>query len=441
MKQRTSSDFGRRCGVSRLWRAIVAVIFTSVAAATGFAQQVDAVAVRHPVITDEEMEHLIQALDLNEFQMAVVEGIVGTMRQWQREMDAEYRSRLKADSEFQKKVQARIERAKKAGDLHGRGWLPDEAAVRNEFTEWYDGLLAAARQKSQNVLDEIGAILDDRQRPAWEEFLRDWRRARTLAPGAAFAAERVDLKALVMEDVDLADDVRLSLTPLLSEYARTIDPLLTRRNELLREEHVLRRRPPSPEFEELAVRLRAGEISIEEYSTAWKALADAELAAELERMAARYAIHESIRDATLAFHDAILRRLPGDRVESAQAAFEMAAYPDIRRPLPADAVLEHALQLDDLSSDQRSAVEHVRSIQWSLARRQIDVQLMRLRDEEERAWKDRRLGQEDSTIIMRRDDLLRQRQSLQKYIISQVRELLSPGQQDSMSWPDQIDLW
>lgn len=430
-----------RGGTLRDCCAIFCLVMGAVAASSCFAQQVDGFAVRDPVITDEEMEHLIRTLDLNEFQIAVVEGIVDAMRNWQREMDTEYRSRLKADTQFQKEVQARIERAKEAGDLHGRGWLPSELAVINEFTAWHDELIMTARKKSDDVLAEIEAILEDRQRPGWDEFVRDRRRARTLASGAAFAAERVDLKALVIEDLEMAADVRLSLAPLLLEYSRTIDPLLKRRNEMLREEHVLRRRQPSPEFEELSVRLRAGEISIDEHSREWRALAAAELAAELERMRARYAIHEAIRDATLAFHDAILRRLPGEIVESAQVAFNTAAYPDILRPLQADSILALAFALDDLTSNQRGALEDIYSMQWRLARRQIDAQLMRLRDAEERAWEDRRLGQEDSEIAIRRDDLLRERQAIQRKIISQVRELLTKGQQDSLSWPDAIDLW
>jgi len=431
-----------RCrGVSQVYCAFLSVVLAAVTAVSGFAQQVDGFAVRHPVITDDEMEHLIRTLDLNEFQIAVVEGIVDAMRDWQKEMDTEYRRRLKADTQFQKDVQARIERAKEAGDLHGRGWLPSELAVINEFTAWHDELLATARKKSDDVLAEIEAILDDAQRPVWEDLVRDWRRARTLANGAAFAAERVDLKALVIEDLEMAADVRLSLAPLLSEYARTVDPLLKRRNEMLRQEHVLRRRQPSPEFEDLSARLRAGEISIDEYSTRWEALAATELAAELERMRARYAIHEAIRDATIAFQDAILRKLPGEIVESAQVAFEIAAYPDILRVLQADTILEQAFALDDLTSNQRAVLEDIRSIQWRLTRRQIDAQLMRLRDAEERTWRDRRLGQQDPAIAIRRDDLLRQRQAVQRNVISQVRELLTKGQQDSLSSPDVIELW
>lgn len=430
-----------RGGTLRDCCAIFCLVMGAVAASSCFAQQVDGFAVRDPVITDEEMAHLIQTLDLNEFQITVVEGIVDAMRNWQREMDTEYRSRLKADTQFQKEVQARIEQAKEAGDLHGRGWLPSELAVINEFTVWHDELIITARKKSDDVLAEIEAILDDRQRPGWEEFVRDWRRARTLATGAAFAAERVDLKALVIEHLEMAADVRLSLAPLLSEYSRTVDPLLKRRNDMLREEHAFRRRPPSPDFEELSVRLRAGEISIDEHSRQWQALAAAQLAAELERMRARYVIHEAIRDATLAFHDAIVRRLPGEIVESAQVAFEIAAYPDILRPLQADTILEQALALDDLTSNQRAVLEDIRSIQWRPARRQIDAQLMRLRDAEEQAWEDRRLGQEDPAIATRRDDLLRQRQAVQGNIITQVRELLSQRQQDSISWPDVIGLW
>lgn len=440
MKRITSLASGRhRRGPSQVCCAFISVVLTAVTAVSGFAQQVDGFAVRDPVITSEEMEHLIQALDLNEFQIAVVEGIVDAMRNWQREMDTEYRSRLKAQNEFEKDVKARIERAKEAGDLHGRGWLPSELAVTRTFLVWYDELLATARKKSDDVLAEIEAILDDRQRPGWVEFVRDRRRSRTLANGAAFAAERVDLKAMVVDDMDLAAEVRLSLVPLLSEYSQTIDPLLTRRNEMLREEHVLRRRQPSPEFEELSVRLRAGDISIDEYSTRWEALVAAELTAELERMRARYAIHESVRDATLAFYDAMLRRMPGEMVEPAQAAFEIAAYPDILSPLQTDSILEQALTLEDLSSGQRAVLEDFSNVQWKLTRRQIDMQLMRIRDEKDAAWRARRVGQEDPGIDARCDDLLRQRQSIQTNIIAQVREMLSTEQRALIAWPETID--
>ena len=231
------------------------------------------------------------------------------------------------------------------------------------------------------------------------------------------------------------------MEPILAEYSRTVDPLLVRRNELLRAEQEFRRHQPFAGFRELNQQLRDQEISSDEFFQKVKDLSARQKAMEIETMQARYAAHIGIRDATLSFFDLVLRALPGEVIGPAQEAFDLAAYPDIVSPLQTDAILDQALTLKDLSLGQNAALKDFFNLQWKLARHQIDVQLMRTRDEKDAAWRERRVGQEDPGIDARLDELLRKRQAIQKSIITQIREMLSAEQGALIAWPESIDLY
>ncbi len=421
--------------VQQTRRLFVGIVLLAWVTRLTFGQQVDAFAVRDPVLTDDDIEHLKQVLNLNEFQVAVIEGIAGAMRQWQHDTDVEYRRRLKALREFEAEVEARIQRARDNRDYAGLGWTDEERAVSNSFTAWYDDIIATARSRCAGVLNDIGAILDDVQRPIWEEYVRDWRRRRTLETGASFAAERVDLKVLFLEQMTIPEEQQREIAPLISEYSRAVDPVLIRRNEMLRAEHAQRRQGPSQEFQDLTEKLRQNQISIDDYSEAVKDMAARDLEAELDRMRSRYDAHRAIRDTTLNYFDACIRLLPGELVEVAQRRFEATAYPDIVRPLPIDRVVDQALSLENLGPKQRSAIESIRDTQWKPSRRQIDLQLMQLQDREEAQWRERRLGQQDPRIGLRRGELLSQRQAIQQLAINLIRELLTDQQQGLLTWP------
>jgi uncharacterized membrane protein YgcG len=170
-------------------------------------------------------------------------------------------------------------------------------------------------------LGDLQIILTEKQLPAWDSFLREIRREKSLMQGR-LAGENVNLFHMV-RDVELADPVVESLEELLLAYELQLDAALVARDTLLE----------TSRFDfMLAMMSRQLEEAIE--------LAEAEAAVRVQ-----------VRNTNETFAQAMMDALePGD-AEMVRVEWRMQAYPRVYRSRGVMPAFETAKALPDITED------------------------------------------------------------------------------------------
>ena len=161
-------------------------------------------------IAQSHIDHYAQVLALDDQQKAALDSLLETLA-------GQYK-------------QAWIVHAEATADLNAKmritqSWQ-DQQGEMAELTEKF-------RRERLNLLgtffEDMRLFLLPEQEKRWDIVERDRRRVTTLVQFACFDDESIDLVAAV-EALNISDDERAALEPILDRYAESLDPVLAARN-------------------------------------------------------------------------------------------------------------------------------------------------------------------------------------------------------------------
>jgi hypothetical protein len=224
-------------------RQLIALVFALVLAAPALAQDVWSFTPNTLPISDRQIEALTEDLALDADQQAVIDDLLGALR-------VRHRQAWVAFAESRSDAQ------------HAMNASRDYGAQQTKLTD----LAAAFNDEQKSVVEtffnDVRLILTPEQEKAWPRVEIDRRRTATLVQYASYNDEAIDLVAIV-DALDISDDTRADLAPILDRYVQTLDPILDARNRKLealgaklRDIEKLRAKTmsPGPEFDEEMMR-------------------------------------------------------------------------------------------------------------------------------------------------------------------------------------------
>jgi len=385
---------------------------------------------RSPFITDRELDEVIPSLGLTEDQRAVFLALID-----------DHRKRVNSLAEEWEEV------ASKRFDLAKRHDGPPPNSERHaRLMRRGLGIAEEVQRARRSLESSISAMLEPEQRAVWEDFILDRRRLRSLRTNTSFAAEQVPLVRIV---TDLHDDDPIEqwteVDQILNEYKRRLDVLLIERNNLTYEkyrsfyEDIIARHEGTYED---PLQLNAGDLdglSGEEVMEVGERLRRL----GVERAIAREQPHKAVSEKVAQLKRATLERIasllgPGP-AERLREEFRRYAYPglfDLPRAgvvrFNGHAFIERVRRLD-LSEQQRTVIESI-ARSYDVRFKAIAIQLVGLRDEEEKNWKEEMRGTLDPSIEQERSERLAQRKELQRTTIRTIRLQLTEEQRHAIGF-------
>ena len=212
------------------------------------------------------------------------------------------------------------------------------AETRRIAAEMVKSADAWRRQRTQmetQLMEGVKSTLKGDQPARWEGFERFLRREKSLGRGR-LSGEGVNLFA-VLDEAGLSKETIESLKPVLDEYEIRLDEALKRRNEFMAQNEV----------------------------KALKAIQEGD-AKSMEQLADRMI---DLRNAVRAAHEesrsAIVAALPPEEGRKVEKAALLAAYARVYRPTRAERAFDTAMKLEDLTPDQRKAIEELAGLYGS----------------------------------------------------------------------------
>lgn len=199
-------------------------------------------------------------------------------------------------------------------------WEPRKAALRQEFT------------------DDLLTALNAEQRELWAGVSRRLVREKSL-PRGRLSGESVDLH-LIVRELRLPTDVTTAANPQLEEYSVRLDAALTARDQQL------------PKLQRQHLIALQGQD---------------ESAASL--LARQMQLRVAVRDVNEEFAGRLAEALPEEFAGKFKQDYRSRAYPRVYRSTLVERAINSALELADLTEDQRAAIEGIQTnYQAELAR-------------------------------------------------------------------------
>ncbi len=266
--------------------------------------------------------------------------------------------------------------------------------------------IKARKQLRNELLAQVQAILADEQYTHWPQFVRTLRRVKTI-PWAEFVGEGVDLISIFEEQEVLVED---DAATLLELYGLRLDEALKRRNEMLQKADA-----------EIDSALYYGEYD------------------DAVRVGRRLTESRTrIGDLNYEFAQLLLAELDDVTAKAMQKEIEKRSNRRVYRPTIGERALSQALELDDLTDDQRNAItsladvhsQQLRQINHNIDRTLRDQQSERLVQNLERVVAMIR-GEDDQAIPNGQKvvaDAFRDRRSLDVRMMRSLYAVLQPTQ-------------
>lgn len=164
-------------------------------------------------LSGDEVERLIETLDLDEAQAALVQSLYQGFNESYEAASEEARDRMR-ETFRQMRESGAWQGAASAGLNAGREWQSQSGALVQSF------------------FADVQTVLTKEQQEKWDRYQREWRRRSSFRGGSqpgALAGENIDLVELV-DEVDLTDEEYVALDPVLEAYAIELDPALAARD-------------------------------------------------------------------------------------------------------------------------------------------------------------------------------------------------------------------
>lgn len=286
--------------------------------------------------------------------------------------------------------------------------LRDEARETQDPTIWGD--MGAERQRfagertkmEQAFFTDLKDVFTPEQANAWTRIERERRRQESM-PMGVLSGERVDVVRLT-ETLDLSDDQRRALEPVLDQYQEELDRELVARDVI---------------YIEAQGRMR-------EFFTGGGDEASLQQLVERGRTAGG-----RVRDVNRRFSRQVEQMLPEEQRESFVSAVKRESFPMVYGPRSyGQRVLEAAVDIEGLTESQRTAIAAARE-QYTRDAATINARMERAIEEQEATF-DLAQMRQGGWFRMANEgpmgDLRRERRELDDTVVDKVRALLTPEQ-------------
>jgi len=334
-----------------------------------------------PEVDSAELERYDEILDLSEGQEAVAEDLLVT---YQREVE-----------ELREEIQAVAEAARAE-------W--EETRDRSIWFDFRDAMEPFEQRKerlNEAFLDDLRLVLTPEQDERWEEAMHMRRRMRTLDDDGLVSGENVDLVETV-RSIDLPEETRQTVRPVLRQYASDLDRVLVKRNETYEESQEqglqLFREGNFDEIEKLFDEARESAIAV--------------------------------RDVNRRYARQIQTMLEAEQAERFEREFKERSFPNVYRETQGQTALNTVAQFEDLTSDQQTQIEQIRA--------SYERELEAINAKHEEAIEERELNRSARDMFgrgrwdRRGDDelgeLRAERRELDERVIDRVRRVLTDAQ-------------
>lgn len=254
----------------------------------------------------------------------------------------------------------------------------------------------------QQFESSIKSILNERQLELWPQFERRIVREKTLHMGR-LSGESVNLFAIA-RDLRMDERTRLSIEPILDEYAVELHESLHRRNEAIR-------RVQGDMFQ----MIRTGQ-NLSAQADAHRSVVD---------------LHVAVRNINDRYRDRVASSLPHETGREMKSTALERGYPRVYRELPAMRAYRQALELEDLDEDTREAVQDLHAIfeaEMDVLNSRLLTALREYEPRRERNEVDVYVARQTGDVVSRLDDPtrgdLRHRDERASYYLTLLRELL-----------------
>lgn len=386
---------------------------------------------KRELLRPNELERLVERVDLDADQCAILTTLVDEYRSAHRE-----------------RIERMGEIAGFDGRVDGRELLGDELR-RKSFENWRELLaIAAADYEARKQLKtDLQLIVREEQLPEWECFWRDHRRW-TLRPQIAHYYEaRVDLVAW-WDSFDESIARNDKIDQLLDQYANEVDPLIQAYFSCHREslqnhfnEQTARLagtwRDP---LQEIMFSEEALSLPKEEFEALNARVFAVGTKRRIEQLEPVREAERRIRDCNRKYIGLLASLLPPELAQDVHRRYLAEAYiwlfhnPDRGYRYHGHAFFEDVLALSDLDGGLRASIEDIRS---SYERRfdAIALEVIRIAQDSEDDWKKYMrdatpygASQESVRIQGKLNELFNSRRELQETTNATVRALLTPEQ-------------
>ncbi len=275
------------------------------------------------------------------------------------------------------------------------------------------------------------------QQQTLDEELRGIRRRRTCGWSPHFPVERADLVKIFLESDLLSEPEKELVRPILDRYAEDFDLALRQRNEHTRREPVEVRKDFAPTS--VDAQIHGSGHTPEELQALFAQQTKERQARRLERLRPIMAAHRRVAEVNLAYLRLCCDQLGPETRTAAEREFWRVSYifdGAMESELTADRFIAEALAMEDLTSQQRVAIESIRDDDWWPRRRAIETVLRRLTDERAEHWEEQQMGLSLGKWITPHNEQMENRRVLEAEIIRRVVEVLSESQRQQVKIPE-----
>lgn len=269
----------------------------------------------------------------------------------------------------------------------------------------------ARKKLDTQLLTDLSAVLTPDQSAKWPEAERNLKRGQSLRRGL-LSAERADVAEIVSE-LEVPDEAKAQIDPILSQYAIDIERQLNERDRLME----------SAGMDQMfRLRMEGDNAGLEKF------------------VAERRDASTKVRDINKRYARQVQDILPESVKPAFAQRFKEESYPDIYRRTQGTRALEAAWAMSDLTDEQKIKIDDIRNT-FNAAAEKANETLQKHRDRMEEELTPARLAQEGLRAL---DDeemrtAMRARRELDQGVVSQLKELLTPEQFEKLPKPENND--
>jgi hypothetical protein len=266
----------------------------------------------------------------------------------------------------------------------------------------------ARKKLDQQLLTDLSAILTTEQSVNWSSAERGLKRGQSMRRGL-LAAERADIAEIISE-IELPEQVKTDLQPVITQYEIDIERQLAERDRLME----------SAGMDQMfRMRMEGDNAGREKFLA--------------ERRDASMKVRE--------INKRVARQVQDTLPETAKAAFAQrfkeASYPDVYRRTQGVRALEAAWAMSDLTDEQKLKIDDIRTT-FNSAADKANQNLQTQRDRMEEALTPAKLAEQGMRAL---DDeemrtAMRARRELDQGVLAQLKDLLTPEQYEKLPKPD-----
>ncbi len=266
-------------------------------------------------INDNEIDRMIDTLGLDEDQATLVDALYDGFRDTFDQASEDSRQKMR-DAFQELRDSGDFQSMATTGITFGREWKQQSESLEQSF------------------FNDVKTVLTEDQMKLWPQYERDWRRRNSFRGGGqpgSFSGENVDLFEIV-ENLELDDEARNNVEPVLDAYAIELDPALTNRDRAM------------TDMTNVSASVLEGKTTPEELDSKFKSL---------QRMRVQ------VRDLNDRYVQLLASHMAPETGQKLQQEYLQRCFRGIYSPTPADNYFETVRKSGNLNDAQLKAVDAI----------------------------------------------------------------------------------